>query len=635
MNEANALYRRFLDRLRAFRVIDPACGSGDFLYLALLALKDIEHRVAIEAETLGLAREFPQIGPEVVKGIEINPYAAELARVTVWIGEIQWMRRNGFDVGRNPILKPLDTIECRDAILNPDGSEAEWPEADVVIGNPPFLGAKLMKRQLGIEQTDRLRSAFRYRLPGFTDLVCYWFEKARGRIVSGTVQRAGLVATNSIAKNTNLPVLKRICSDLIIYDAWRDEEWTIDGAAVRVSLLCFGQHDLHSQSRTLDGRQVASINATLTTGVDLSQANALGENRGRSLLGIQKSGPFDISGEIARRWLGLPLNPNGRANSEVLKPYWNGDDVTARCRDRWIIDLPVGLSEFQASQFELPFEYLRHVDYSPENARPKGSFVEYRKTTPGQNPSWWEPHRPRPKMRRLIESLRRYTVTPETSEHRLFVWLEYPILPDKNLIVFPREDDTSFGLLHSHTHELWSTAQGNRIGQGNQRRYNNTTVFETFPFPEGLTPDRLAAEYADDPRAIAIAAAARRLNELREAWLNPPDLVEHVSELVPGFPDPIIPVSPKAAAILRKRTLTNLYNERPAWLDSAHRELDAAVAAAYGWPANISEEDALAQLLALNRERVAARQQAGPSPRPSLRERGEGVPWLSRPDQFG
>jgi len=121
-NEANALYRGFLDRLRTFRVLDPACGSGNCLYLALLALKDIEHRVAIEAESLGLAREFPRIGPEAVKGIEINPYAAELARVTVWIGEIQWMRRNGFDVGRNPILKPLDTIECRDAILNPGGA---------------------------------------------------------------------------------------------------------------------------------------------------------------------------------------------------------------------------------------------------------------------------------------------------------------------------------------------------------------------------------------------------------------------------------------------------------------------------------------------------------------------------------
>jgi type II restriction/modification system DNA methylase subunit YeeA len=141
---------------------------------------------------------------------------------------------------------------------------------------------------------------------------------------------------------------------------------------------------------------------------------------------------------------------------------------------------------------------------------------------------------------------------------------------------------------------------------GNDPRYTPSTTFETFPFPEGLTPNRSAVEYALDLRAVGIAAAARRLNGLREAWLNPPDLVERVPEVVPGFPDRIVPVSPKAAAILNKRTLTNLYNERPTWLDNAHRELDAAVAAAYGWPADISEEDALARLLDLNRERATA-----------------------------
>jgi hypothetical protein len=167
---ATTLFISFLDRLRSFRVLDPACGSGNFLYLALLALKDIEHRANIEAELIGLSRQAPAVGPEVVLGIEINPYAAELARVSVWIGEIQWMRRNGFGVSDRPILKPLETIECRDAILNADGSETTWPEADVLIGNPPYLGAKLMYRRLGRPETERLRAAFTGRLPGFTDL---------------------------------------------------------------------------------------------------------------------------------------------------------------------------------------------------------------------------------------------------------------------------------------------------------------------------------------------------------------------------------------------------------------------------------------------------------------------------------
>lgn len=159
LKAAEALHRGFIERLKAFRVLDPACGSGNFLYLALRALKDIEHRVNLEAEALGLPRGFPEVGPEAVRGIELNPYAAELARVSVWIGEIQWMRANGFDASRNPILRPLKTIECRDAILNADGTRAEWPDADVVVGNPPFLGNKRMIAELGVDYATGLRNA--------------------------------------------------------------------------------------------------------------------------------------------------------------------------------------------------------------------------------------------------------------------------------------------------------------------------------------------------------------------------------------------------------------------------------------------------------------------------------------------
>jgi type II restriction/modification system DNA methylase subunit YeeA len=200
-----------------------------------------------------------------------------------------------------------------------------------------------------------------------------------------------------------------------------------------------------------------------------------------------------------------------------------------------------------------------------------------------------------------ISRLQRFIVTPEVSKHRLFVWCPLSVVPDKNLVAIARDDDTAFGILHSRFHAEWALKQGTSLED--RPRYTSTTTFRTYPFPEGLTPDRPAAEYADDPRATAIAEAARRLNDLRAAWLNPPDLVERCSEVVPGFPDRILPATPKAAAILKKRTLTNLYNERPAWLEIAHRELDAAVAAAYGWPADIGEEDALAKLLALNRGR--------------------------------
>jgi type II restriction/modification system DNA methylase subunit YeeA len=169
-----------------------------------------------------------------------------------------------------------------------------------------------------------------------------------------------------------------------------------------------------------------------------------------------------------------------------------------------------------------------------------------------------------------------------------------------------RDDDTTFGILHSRFHELWSLRMCTWLGVGNDPRYTPTTCFETFPFPEGLTPNIPAGDYADDPRARAIAVAAAQLNELREAWLNPADLVQRVPEVVPGYPDRILPVDDKAAAILKKRTLTNLYNERPAWLDNARRALDAAVAAAYGWPADLSDEQVRERLFKLNQERASA-----------------------------
>jgi type II restriction/modification system DNA methylase subunit YeeA len=177
-------------------------------------------------------------------------------------------------------------------------------------------------------------------------------------------------------------------------------------------------------------------------------------------------------------------------------------------------------------------------------------------------------------------------------------------LPDSATFAIARSDDTTFGILHSSFHEAWSLRKGTSLED--RPRYTPTTTFETFPFPEGLTPNIPAENYASDPRAVAIADAARRLNELRENWLNPPELVRREPEVVPGFPDRLIPVSPEAAFELKKRTLTNLYNQRPAWLVQAHERLDEAVAGAYGWPADISEEQALKELLELNLQRSSS-----------------------------
>ncbi|HEV8030253.1 MAG TPA: DNA methyltransferase [Stellaceae bacterium] len=596
LNEAGALYRGFLDRLRAFRVLDPACGSGNFLYLALLALKDIEHRVAIEAESLGLPREFPRIGPEGVKGIEINPYAAELARVTVWIGEIQWMRRNGFDVGRNPILKPLDTIECRDAILNEDGSEADWPRADVVIGNPPFLGAHSLIGTLGESPTAVLRDLFSGRLTGNCDFVVYWFEKATELLAAEKILRFGLVATQSIRRPANREPLQRRWNGIQLFEAWSDIPWTADGADVRVSIIC-ARRILRSQDLQLDGRIVPRINIDLTSDtISLVDAKRLTENNGVAFEGTKKYGDFDIDGGSARKLLSEPVNPNGRPNADVVKPWLNGEAVVSRNPDKWIIDFGCVMSEREAALYQEPFAYAERA------VKPYRMTVRRDRT----RRLWWRHEECRPGLRRAIAGLIRFIVSPRVAKHRIFAWAESSVLPDTRLAVIARDDDTMFGILHSRFHEAWSLRKGGMHGVGNDPQYTPSTGFETFPFPEGLTPNLPAEEYADDTRAVAIAAAARRLDELRQAWLNPADLVERVPEVVAGFPDRIVPVSEKAAAILKKRTLTNLYNERPAWLDNIHRALDAAVAAAYGWPADIGESEALGRLLDLNRERAAA-----------------------------
>ena len=356
--EAERRLRSFLDRLRSFTVLDPACGSGNFLYLALHALKDLEHRVQLEAEALGFPREFPGVGPANVRGIEVNPYAAELARVSVWIGEIQWMRRNGFSEARDPILKPLDTIECRDALLTPDGGEAEWPAADAVVGNPPFLGYSPMREALGDAWTDALRRRYQGGVPAFADLVCYWFHKAGELVAAGRLARAGLVATNSIRGGRNRAVLDRITGDGEIFDAWSDEPWWSEGAAVRVSLVCFGPGGAEPAVR-LDGAAVPRVNADLTaTAADVTKAVRIARNRGTAFVGGMKKGPFDVPGRLAREWLRLPANPDGRANADVLKPWINGMDVTRRPQGKWIVDFGHEMSEGEAALHEAPFAHV-------------------------------------------------------------------------------------------------------------------------------------------------------------------------------------------------------------------------------------------------------------------------------------
>ena len=562
------LITTFAGEIAQVRVLDPACGSGNFLYVALKQLLDLEKEVITFAGNLGLTRPFPQVGPEQLRGIEINEYAHELAQITVWIGYIQWLRDNGFGRPSEPILKPLDTIQRMDAILVVDAHGntfiPEWPKADVIIGNPPFLGGKRLRTELGDEYVDRLFGQYSRQVQREADLVCYWFERTRQLIADNVIQRAGLLATNSIRGGANRVVLERIKESGDIFLAWADRPWILNGAAVRVSMVGFDVGTEHN--RTLNGISAVSINADLTGALDLTNAKRLAENSGISFMGDTKVGPFDIDSITAQILLNAKGNPNGRPNSDVVVPWMNGMDVVRRPRNMWIIDFGVSTSEADASEYEAPFEYInKHVK----------PFRATAKSGDKTGVSWWLHQRTRPDMRDAIRRCTRFIATSSVSKYRIFVWLSREVLPDHALIVFTRDDDYFFGVLHSKAHELWALRMGTSLED--RPRYTPTTTFETFPFPW-----KPSAEPSDDSQIQAIAEAARELVQKRDNWLNAAE------------------ASPEE---LKKRTLTNLYNARPTWLNNAHKKLDDAVATAYGWPNDLTDDEILARLLRLNQQR--------------------------------
>jgi hypothetical protein len=617
----------FQRRLGGVTVLDPACGSGNFLYVSLQLLLDLEKEVVTFATQLGF-KLAPLVSVQQLRAIEINPYAFELAQVSVQIGYLQWRRDNGFDNDRSPVLQNLDGFQNEDALLVPHFrskaktlkesqagehgvsdalkfyTEREWPASDVIVSNPPFLGDKLMRGELGDGYVDELRQIYGNRIPGQSDFCCYWFEKARNLIEVGKCRRAGLLATQGIRGGANREVLKRVKNTGDIFFAESDRPWILDGANVHVSMVGFD--DGSERNRVLDARSVPTIHPNLTCASDTTKAIRLAGWEGVAFIGTTKKAPLDIPQTQAIAML-LSPNPHGKPNSEVLFPYLNADAVVKREPRTWIIDFPVSLSLVEAACYANPFAYVKeHVWPARRNHRE--SF---------QRHFWWRPARPCPVMKEAIARLPRFLATPTVSKHRVFVWLEVPYNADHQLYVFARADDYFFGVLQSRFHEVWALKQGTRLET--RPRYTPTTCFETFPLPRP-TP----------AQETAIADAAKELNDLRERWLNPPEWTETRTLEFPGtvggpwdrYIDKSKIANPKSqiglvryprleprdadcAAKLKKRTLTNLYNERPAWLDLAHKKLDAAVAAAYGWPADLTDEQILERLLTLNLERAA------------------------------
>ncbi|MFN8629184.1 MAG: type IIL restriction-modification enzyme MmeI [Chloroflexota bacterium] len=532
-NRAKALaaHHAFLARLRAVRVLDPACGSGNFLYIALRKLKDLEYEQALWASSVfSIPISRPEVGPQSVLGIEINPYAAELARLVIWIGDLQWNIAHNFGFDRDPVLKPLDGIRTGDALLDVSDpsrpADASWPEAEFIVGNPPFLGRARIRSQLGDPYAETLFDVYRDRVPAAADLVTYWHERAREAIAAGRSRRAGLLANQSVRSGASRHVLERIAASGQIFYALSDEPWVLAGASVHISII--GQDDGSEQSRVLDGFAVGRINPDLTAGLDLTAIRRLDENLGIGFQGPVKIGPFEIDAQTARAMLASP-NPDGRSNADVIRPWMNGLDVMRRPRHMQIIDF-ADLPEAEAALYEAPYEYVRsHV--KPERAKNRRA---------KRAALWWHHGEYGWALRRAVVGLSRLLVTTRLSPYRVFVWVDPRTLPDSRLVAFARDDDYFLGLLQSRVHEVWS-----RHTAGAQRReavsgftYTPTTCFETFAFPEP----------SDDLRAL-ISEIARKLCELRDGWMA-------------GSP---------------QRTITALYNARPTWLAMAHEAFDNAV----------------------------------------------------------
>jgi len=597
----------FAGRLAHVKILDPACGSGNFLYVAINLLLDLEKEVIAYGAHHDVSMA-PHVRPTQLAGIEINPYAQQLAQVVIWIGYLQWMYHNRFNAPRDPVLEPIESIRLMDAILDlsdPENpKEPEWPEADCIVGNPPFLGDKKMRGELGDDYVERLRKLYSGRLAGQSDLCCYWFEKAREEISNNRCKRAGLLGTQGIRGGANRQVLNRIKESGDIFFGVSDRNWVLDGAHVHVALVGFD--DGSESSRFLDSAAVSSINSQLTATADVGTALRLGDNSNLGFIGVAQKAPFDLPDVAAREMLFLG-NPHGRPNSDVVRPICNAQDITREYRRVWNIDFGLDMPLGEAAKYEAPFRHVKDSIYPIRINHREKRQARY----------WWLFARPCPDMRAGLDGLPRFIATPRVSKHRVFAWLAPEILCDSAVVAFARSDDYYFGILHSLIHELWARSQGTQVRERESGfRYTPSTCFERFPFPA-----------AREEQKAAIAEAAKELDRLRNNWLNPREWTREEVLEFPGTvggpwaryvhdPDErgigtvryprIVAKDEECAKGLKRRTLTNLYNERPTWLDLAHKRLDEAVFAAYGWDAEMSDEQLLAKLLNLNLQRAGA-----------------------------
>lgn len=622
-DKALAELRDYHHRLCQIRVLDPACGSGNFLYVAL------EHMKRLEGEVLNLIRDLSAgqasfetegltVDPHQFLGLELNPRAAAIAEIVLWIGYLQWHHRihGKLDIP-DPVLRDFQNIQHRDALLEyndrelilnkigqpatiwdgisyklspttdeliPDETgrlavyryieprKATWPDADYIIGNPPFIGASTMRRALGDGYVAAVRKAYQGEVPDSADLVMYWWHNAALKVRQGEAVQFGFITTNSVRQTFNRKVLESHLDDtkrpISLVFAVPDHPWvdSNDGAAVRIAMTVgvLGEHigevrhvvdefdgfD-HERSVVL-GVKKGKVNSDLTLGANLAGATGLEANSRLTSRGVMLFGRgFIVSPERATA-LGFGSSPEVESR---IKEYRNGKDLTQTPRGAFVIDL-YGLTAEEVRQ-RVPTIYQWILDrVKPERDQNRDERIRQ---------AWWLHGRPRPEWRHYSRNLSRYIATVETMKHRVFQFLDAGVLPDNKLINFALDDALYLGILSSRLHVAWAMAAGSWLGVGNDSVYVKTRCFETFPLPVASasheTTIRQLAESLDSHRKaqqalhprLRLTAMYNVLEKLRSGEaLTAKEKITHQQGLV---------------SVLRE----------------LHDELDRAVFEAYGW----------------------------------------------------
>lgn len=637
--DAHKLVEAFHGKIASTKVLDPACGTGNFLYVAMARMKELEGEVLDLLAELGDAQYLHDLSgvtvtPENFLGIEINPRAAAIAQLVLWIGYLQWhFRVNGRDRSPpEPILEDIRTIENRDALIDydervvardEDGNvltrwdgettkdhpvtglkvpdedarvevfryvnprSSKWPKADYIVGNPPFIGNKRMKERLGAEYVEAVRSAYP-SVSAAVDFVMYWWA------ISASQKRCirfGFITTNSISQAFNRVIIEEARAVKLTY-AIPNHPWVdgTDGADVRIAMTVasprgratnavlesviretpipngYGEREVLTAVQTGE-----SISSNLTLGTNVHSATPLRANRGLACPGVQLSGQgFVLSSEQRAKF---PL-----ASREIIPRYLTGWELNNRPKLRYVIDT-FGLSEAELKArhpevYQHLYSYVR-----PERLQnPRAKYAR----------EWWLHAEPRAKFRRSFLGLSRMCVTSRTSKHRVFEFCPMSVLPETKVLIVALDDAFHLGVLNSKHHVLFSTRAGGRLGVGNDPTYNHSDCFDPFPFPEDV-PNTVMARIRD---------AAEELDALRKQVLqrhedltltklyNVLEALHECRPLTDGERD------------VHERGLVTL-------IAQLHDQIDAGVAEAYGWPADLPDDDVLTQLVALNRERAS------------------------------